>query len=360
MQLQSNILYSRFDWLTLTGSEERFTEWDPAEQDRLRTPIPFPEEVGYAWFTSMHLPLNIVIRRAFHHFKPEMAGQLFDLGVSNEGYREPSLVVIAARTGRFFIEDRRVGANFISYSPGCLFQHTDCRENGGRLETNGDVDLTVIIIGDSVLGALLGEERSKRLLQCLNIASMPSAAVTHVPRSVSDLLHASLPDHLSGNIGKLFAQAKVLEYICALTQHLNVDAPLTERRQESRQEEAMQRIREGTLTERRRTFNRAEVLQRVHADLARLEGKVPTLDELAQQYGLSARVLNDGFKKSYGCSIYAYLTDSHLSQSHAALLETEIPMKNLAMNLGYSHVNHFIRAFGLKYGYSPGSLRKGK
>ncbi|NTW85245.1 MAG: AraC family transcriptional regulator, partial [Holophagaceae bacterium] len=34
-------------------------------------------------------------------------------------------------------------------------------------------------------------------------------------------------------------------------------------------------------------------------------------------------------------------------------------MKALAANLGYSHVNNFIYAFKKKFGYPPGSVRKG-
>jgi len=79
---------------------------------------------------------------------------------------------------------------------------------------------------------------------------------------------------------------------------------------------------------------------------------------LAQQYGISARVLNDEFRKVYGCSIFTYISELRLKEAHEVLLKTDIPMKTLAINLGYRHVKHVICAFGRKFGYSPGSLRK--
>ncbi len=71
-----------------------------------------------------------------------------------------------------------------------------------------------------------------------------------------------------------------------------------------------------------------------------------------------ARVLNNGFKEIYGCSINTYISGQRLDSAHEVLVKSDIPMKTLAVNLGYSHVNHFITAFRKKFGYSPGSLRR--
>ena len=101
-------------------------------------------------------------------------------------------------------------------------------------------------------------------------------------------------------------------------------------------------------------------VHQLYEEISGLQGKVPTLDELAKQYGMSARVLNKEFRKVYGVSIFSYISELRLKEAHEALLKTDLPMKNMALNMGYSHVNHFISAFGKKFGYSPGSLRKRK
>ena len=69
--------------------------------------------------------------------------------------------------------------------------------------------------------------------------------------------------------------------------------------------------------------------------------------------------LDEAFRKRFGLSIYAFVSDHRLVEAHAALARTDIPMKALAANLGYSHVNNFIYAFKKKFGYPPGSVRKG-
>lgn len=89
-----------------------------------------------------------------------------------------------------------------------------------------------------------------------------------------------------------------------------------------------------------------------------LEGRLPTLNQLATEFGLSAKQLNIEFKVEFGQSIFEYVTNNRLEQVHEALLESSIPMKVLSERLGYSHVNHFITAFRRRFGYPPGSLRR--
>jgi len=85
---------------------------------------------------------------------------------------------------------------------------------------------------------------------------------------------------------------------------------------------------------------------------------VPTLNELAKRYGMSARALNVRFKEAYGQSIFACISDIRLAEAHEALLKSDTPIKVIAAHLGYAHVSNFTSAFSKKYGYSPGSLRK--
>ena len=47
-------------------------------------------------------------------------------------------------------------------------------------------------------------------------------------------------------------------------------------------------------------------------------------------------------------------------EAHAALVEGDLPIKVLSRRHGYSHVNHFMRAFTRKIGYPPGNLRRGR
>lgn len=332
--MKSPVINSRFYWLV--QPELPATEFGESEHD-VPIPIPMPEEIGQSSLKSMHLPMNSVIYYGYHHFNAVQNGRLLPLGDFKLQFKEPVFVVHSARIGQTIFSDRVVGTDLL-FGPktGTLFQHVDALDYLATLDCSENIEITAIVVGKSVLDKMLGDEQARILLKGLQIEQMPSVCVYKVPRSVDVILHSCLPKHLTGNLSKLFAQAKVLEYICALIGHL------TRKENDEKLPEA----------------KRLKQLQQLHDDLEKLEGKVPTLDELATQFGMSARVLNDEFKKVYGSSIYSYISELRLTEAHEVLLKTDIPMKSLATTMGYSHVNHFISAFGRKFGYSPGSLRK--
>jgi AraC family transcriptional regulator, transcriptional activator of the genes for pyochelin and ferripyochelin receptors len=327
------VLATRFNWL---GSDEpSFLELDHLEQDIPKIPHLIPETTGYGWFEAMHLPLNQVIRRSTIQFKPGITGALFSIAEVKEQFAEPVLCVQSARSGCVVLSDNLSGRDFIVSKSSSIFMHADCRDNNVRLDTSENLELVSFIIGKSVLSRLIGKECAQSLLEGLGVAMAPAVTVNKIPQHIDALLHSSLPDHLIGSIAKLHAQAKVLDYICCLYKHV---VPAKEKEQPKR--DIQNRINQ------------------LHDDLVRLDGKLPILTDLARRYDLSAHQMSHEFRNRYGKSLYSYITEIRLHEAHSALKTTDLPMKTIAKNLGYSHVNHFSTAFGKQFGYSPGSLRK--
>ena len=331
--MQSSITKSRFEWCC--SPDNAFLELDLARQDVPKTAHRIHEKTGSGWFESMHLPLNMVIRRGTAHFTPEASGTLCPFMTVKEQFQEPVLSLHAPLTGRVILSDFQAGHDFIFDSSNTLFQHSTSRDNEIKLDASNNFDMFTLLVADSVLCELCGEEYRHTLLETLAIAAIPTASIRKVPHRISALLHSSIPDHLTGNISKLHAQAKVLEYLCRLGEYFGA----TKRE----------------VTPASRIQSRITL---IHEELCQLEGKVPSLNELAQRYDLPAAVLREEFRKMYGKSLFGYISEVRLNEAHAALLNSAIPMKIIANNLGYSHVNHFISAFGRQFGYSPGSLRK--
>jgi len=306
------------------------------EQDILKSAIPMQQNIGSAEFTSIKLPLNIVLRRVYYSFKQEMSGRLVPLAHVVEKMAEPALIIQSLKSGRIVISEERCGEE-IAFGPnGCLFQYTDYLEQVTKLDTSDDIDAFIVVIGKSVLSELLEKELAGRLLVGLHTEALPSAAVNCVPQHISAILYSSFPNALTGNIRKLFIQSKVLEYISALAEHFA-------------------NIKEDS----RLASPRKQVISQLREELMHLEGKMPTLDEMGRRYGMSTRQLNVEFKiLNGGQSIYTFIIEHRLKESHEALLKTDLPMKIISANLGYSHVNNFIIAFRKQFGYTPGSLRR--
>ena len=319
------------EWLaTPTLGTLRF---DRGWEDLERTPIPLPEGGG-GFIELHHLGQGMDIFRAMVSFPPAFAGRLLPLGAVKGSVPEPMFGVQSVHLGTMVVKERRADVELLVGKDHSLFQHVDRLDFETHADASQDLDLTVITMGVPVLASLIGQDSAESLLAVLGIQTMPSVSTRVLPHSLNQILHSTLPASLSGRMRILFSQAKTLEYLCALS-------ALTFEKKEaetvgSRVESKVADLRE---------------------ELRKLEGKVPMIDELAERYGISARSMNDEFRRRYGKTIYAFVTDHRLAESHVALQSTDIPMKVLAANLGYSHVNHFITAFRNKFGYPPGKVR---
>ncbi len=327
------IASSRFTWSS--SPDNSSMAFDHSEQDMPQKQHKMPEEIGQGWWQSIHLPLHMVIRRGMVHFRPEVSGKLLPVATIEEHFFEPVLCVQSTKKGRVVLLDHKLGNDFIFGYENCLFEHIEVRESLVRLDASDDIEMTTLVIGDSVLNQLLGKEYAQALLAALKVPSISSIAVNKVPQNINRLLHSCISDHLTGHIGKLHIQANVLDYLCALSQYFT-----------------------GTIENQKPVSDIKTRIHQMHYDLLQLEGKVPSLNELAVKYDIPGGKLKEAFTEIYGKSLFSYISELRLDEAHATLKDSDIPMKTIAKNLGYSHVNHFITAFGKQFGYSPGSLRK--
>ena len=336
MTKQTKIAAYTLDWLTTPADDF------PSDViDVERMPYAIPPELGNAWVDSLSLRDGVVLFRAVHEMEPSPAGQwvhlmnarlapiepifgaqiwLSGLGCHREywnGPDQPSIDIVAGPGRDTFRYHKDFSCNIL-------------------VEGGVTSEMRSVIIPNEALTALLGEDAAQSLLDRLGLGGKRPTVVRPVSAHVSTPLREALSGHVSGTARKLYAQARVLDYLVALLAHLSSD-------KEIRKEHGHRtRVRE------------------LHGFLLHLEGRLPTLGELAKQFGLPAKRLNEGFIAEYGMSVYNFVTEYRLKQAHASILASTTPLKTIATRLGYSHVNHFIVAFRRKFGYSPGSLRKTK
>jgi len=322
------------EWLISPETEN--LRFDRGWSDLERISIPLPVGCGEGQIELFHLGQGMDIFRGTASFPAAMAGQLVPMAVAKGSVPEPMFGVHSAKSGKVLVREHRVGVELLYYKGITFFQHVDRLDFEPVVDASEDLELTVITMGVPVLGTLIGEKAAMALLAATGIEALPSASTRPVPHTVSQLLYDALPRALTGKMRILFSQAKTLEYLCALAVFL-----------------------EGGKEALKSTSRLAKAVVGLRKELEGHEGKVPSLSELAKRYGASAKALNDEFRNQNGKSIYAFIADYRLTESHGVLERTDIPMKLLAANLGYSHVNHFISAFRKRFGYPPGSLRRG-
>ncbi len=79
----------------------------------------------------------------------------------------------------------------------------------------------------------------------------------------------------------------------------------------------------------------------------------PSLQELADEIGLSLKKLKEGFKQLYGSTVYQFLLEYKMDYARQLLGSGSHNVNEVAVQLGYSNSSHFIEAFKKKFGTTP-------
>ncbi|MFC4722962.1 helix-turn-helix transcriptional regulator [Geojedonia litorea] len=79
----------------------------------------------------------------------------------------------------------------------------------------------------------------------------------------------------------------------------------------------------------------------------------PSLQELADEIGLSLKKLKEGFKQIYGDSVFSFLFDYKMEFARKLLEAGNDNVNEVGLKVGYSTSSHFIAAFKKKYGTTP-------
>ncbi len=78
-----------------------------------------------------------------------------------------------------------------------------------------------------------------------------------------------------------------------------------------------------------------------------------TVTDLAALSGRSIASFNRDFKKSYSTTPKRWLLDQRLEYANTLLTQTDQTVTDIALQIGYENVSHFIKAFKDKYGATP-------
>lgn len=86
--------------------------------------------------------------------------------------------------------------------------------------------------------------------------------------------------------------------------------------------------------------------------------RVWKIEELAEQAHLSQAYFQVMYKKAFGITCITDVINTKIAQAKILLTSTDLPVKDVAQELGYNEVFHFIRQFKRSTGLTPGAFRK--
>lgn len=101
-----------------------------------------------------------------------------------------------------------------------------------------------------------------------------------------------------------------------------------------------------------------QALQDARALLERDLRHPPTIGELTRRLALNRNKLFYGFKSQFGMSVSEHLRSSRLSEGRKLVLESDLPIAEIAEAVGFGHQANFATAFKARYGLSPLAARR--
>lgn len=83
-----------------------------------------------------------------------------------------------------------------------------------------------------------------------------------------------------------------------------------------------------------------------------------TLQAIAHSAHLSISECNRSFKRTTHMTAYEYLIQYRIKKSSELLVSTDYTISEIALKVGFNHVNHFIQSFKGYYKVTPGNFKK--
>jgi AraC family transcriptional activator of pyochelin receptor len=96
-----------------------------------------------------------------------------------------------------------------------------------------------------------------------------------------------------------------------------------------------------------------EILAALKAYIETLPEPVLTITELSMKFGINTDKLKKGFKELYGVAPYRYVLELRLALGKQLLSETEMPVADIAIQLGYEYAENFSAWFKGVTGVRP-------
>jgi AraC-like DNA-binding protein len=101
-----------------------------------------------------------------------------------------------------------------------------------------------------------------------------------------------------------------------------------------------------------------EELLAVRRQILNSPEKTWKIEDLAQQAHLSHAYFQVMYKRAFGITCINDVINVKIAQSKILLTSTELSVKEVAQELGYNEVYHFIRQFKKSTGTTPGAFRR--
>ena len=291
------------------------------------------DKLEAGWTEILHLFETQRLVRSAYQFNPAAGRSLLPVCEAEGLLGEPMLIIQVLGNGRGVLLDLALNAQLELMPERIGIEFCDRLDQKYFANPTSPLEIVILLIPRYALHSMLGEKGAEELHEALGVAKLNSATTLAVPRTLLGSLLNAVPDHLPSHLRRLVFEARMLDFLVALSVAM-VD------RSDSPSE------RDRAVLEAKRELDMWE------------GGPLPNLENLARRHGLTASALSNAFKRQFGQTCFAYVNEQRFRIARQILRDSDVPQKIIADRLGYSDISHFNRAFTNRFGYPPGNLRR--
>jgi len=122
--------------------------------------------------------------------------------------------------------------------------------------------------------------------------------------------------------------------------------------------EMIEQVMDVACPQWRSEAQQVQLIRQIHDYLlTHMEQRI-TIEELAHKYLMNPTTLKDVFKAVYGESIASHMKEHRMEKAAQLLRETDLPVAEVARQVGYESQSKFTAAFKEQYGQLPKEYRR--
>lgn len=106
------------------------------------------------------------------------------------------------------------------------------------------------------------------------------------------------------------------------------------------------------------THQEIERLYRARQLLREHLAEPPSLNDLAQTLGTNQPRLSRGFRALFGTTVFGFIRELRLQRARELLTSTALPVKSVALEVGYRNTSDLTRGIKERFGMTPTELRE--
>lgn len=106
-------------------------------------------------------------------------------------------------------------------------------------------------------------------------------------------------------------------------------------------------------------ISEAETMQQLHDYImANLDEPLPTIQQLSRIFKVNEFDLKHGFRTYFHTSIHKFYNEQRLNRALSMILQTDIPLKEIAFMSGFNSYLNFYKAFKKRFDYNPSAISR--